>query len=145
MSSHAPIVEYVMVWEVYVLNCLHRFAFCKAGGSERICPPGMNINDPCPESATDCYHCPSHRDCYVPCTESEWGSWIYSHGSSYHDMAFCERFPRLPANVLHRENGQSWVYLAQTGKSEVSRHNFDNIFSSFVTIFQILTGVCQIS
>jgi hypothetical protein len=56
-------------------------------------------------------------------------------------MAFCERFPRLPADVTHQENGHPWAYLAQAGKSTVSRHNFDDIFTSFVTIFQILTGV----
>jgi hypothetical protein len=111
-----------------------RFAFCDVPGSHAVCPPGMNKNEPCVEEG-GCYHCPAHRDCYLSCSEVEWGSWIDVPGSPYNGKAFCERFPR---GALQAE--EQWQFLAQTGKSNVLRHNFDTVFSSIVTIFQILTG-----
>jgi hypothetical protein len=112
-----------------------RFSFCDAPGAEAACPPGMSKNDPCLEDG-GCYQCPSHRDCYLPCTEAQWGQWISAPGSAYNDKAFCERFPRGP---LSAEG--AWEFMARTGKSHIIRHNFDTVYSSIVTIFQILTGV----
>jgi hypothetical protein len=117
------------------LRC--RFAFCEVAGSEALCPPGMNINDPCDEPG-GCYSCPAHRDCYIPCLAQQWGKWIRAPGSPYNDMAFCERFPRTSDSSV---TPMKWSYMAQTGKSSVARHNFDTMYSSVISIFQILTGV----
>ena len=62
-------------------------------------------------------------------------------GSPYNGHAFCERFPRVPADQAAPPPAEGWTYLGQTGKADVSRHNFDTIFTSVITIFQILTGV----
>eukprot|EP00803_Ostreobium_quekettii_P004183 evm.model.scf_87.8 EVM.evm.TU.scf_87.8 scf_87:120717-129538(-) len=103
----------------------YKFTFCDAvEGSSPQCPPGL-------EPLKDC---PSHFDCYLPCSEAEVGTWTEAPGSPYNDRGLCERFPRSggdPASVQ---------YLAQVGKSTVSRHNFDTIYWSVITIFQILTG-----
>jgi hypothetical protein len=121
-----------------------RFEFCAAEKSEPWCPPGMNINEGCPDDSSACHSCPAHRDCYVACSESEWGTWVSVEGSSYNDLAFCERFPYLDT-AAPGAPGDSDVYAAQTGKAIISRHNFDNIYWSVITIFQILTGLllCQ--
>jgi hypothetical protein len=116
-----------------------RFAFCEAAESTQMCPPGMNTNDACLPEDHSCYRCPSHRDCYTVCTEEQWGSWITVERSPYNSKAFCERFPRLTINQAPPPDG--WTYLAQTGKADVARANFDTIFSSVITIFQILTGM----
>lgn len=115
---------------------LCRFVFCNVPDSQPVCPQGMNKNDPCLEDS-GCYNCPAYRDCYLACSESQWGTWISAPGSAYNDKAFCERFPRVSVAVDDTE----WQFLAQTGKSYVVRHNFDTVYSSIVTIFQILTGV----
>ena len=104
----------------------------------------MNQYDSCSDGSTSCYQCPAHRDCYQPCSAAQWGSWIPAAGSPYNDQAYCERFPRTDADAqLPPAPHESWTYLAQTGKAVVARHNFDNIYSSTITIFQILTGVLQ--
>ena len=119
-------------------RCLCRLVFCDIDGAEPVCPPGMGIGDACLDG-DGCIPCPEHRDCYVQCSEEQFGSWIPVFGSPYNDQAFCERFPRnLPAPI--DAVSASWVYLAQAGHSSVARHNFDNIYNSIITIFQILTG-----
>ena len=115
-----------------------RFDFCSAEGAQQLCPPGMNVAEDCPLGAEDCYECPAHRDCYVKCSEQHWGAWIQVPGSPYNDAAFCERFPRADSGAAPPAEG--WTYLAQAGKAEVPRTNFDSIFNAVVTIFQILTG-----
>lgn len=141
-------------WVVNACSHACRFAFCEVEESFQTCPPGMNVNDDCPIGDPNCYSCPAHRDCYVPCSEQDWGSWIPAPGSPYNGHAFCERFPRADASLssplgweFEGEGDEGslpqayeWTFLAQAGKSSVSRHNFDNIFTSVVTIFQILTG-----
>jgi hypothetical protein len=117
---------------------LCRFDSCEAEGSFQACPPGMNQYEECPAGVPECYSCPSHRDCYVGCDEEQWGRWFRVPGSPYNEMAFCERFPRLDPSQGPPPEG--WAYLAQAGKAVVPRTNFDNIYSSIVTIFQILTG-----
>lgn len=144
MSSHNLLphwnhaAELVMVFlhiRILIVLCC-RFGFCDVPGSQAVCPPGMNKNDPCLEDG-GCYQCPAHRDCYLSCSEAQWGSWFSVPGSAYNDKAFCERFPRGSAETVDTQ----WEFLAQTGKSNVVRHNFDTVYSSIVTIFQILTGV----
>lgn len=99
----------------------------------------MNTYDDCLAGVDSCYSCPSHRDCYTSCSEQQWGTWFEVEGSPYNNQAFCERFPRTPTDAAPPPEG--WTYLAQTGKAEVARANFDTIYSSIITIFQILTGV----
>jgi hypothetical protein len=100
----------------------------------------MNVNDACPAGSTSCHRCPAHRDCYRACNEAEWGTWVAAVGSPYNDLGFCERFPYVPVAEAASFQG-TFVYAAQTGKAVVARHNFDNIFWSVITIFQILTGM----
>eukprot|EP00892_Ulva_mutabilis_P001295 jgi/Ulvmu1/11166/UM072_0002.1 len=110
----------------------HKFIFCDVEAAEPLCPPGMSMGDGC-LSSDGCVPCPAHRDCYVRCSEEQYGSWISVLGSPYNDRAFCERFPRHPGAA-------PLEYWAQAGHSNTARHNFDNIYSSIITIFQILTG-----
>ncbi|KAK3250718.1 Caveolin-2 [Cymbomonas tetramitiformis] len=77
----------------------------------------------CPEGEQD--RCPSHRDCYVECEVAQVGEWI-------EDTGLCVAYPV--------EQTEKTDYLVRVGPSDVPRHNFDNIFWSFITIFQILTG-----
>lgn len=118
---------------------MRRFVFCDIDGAEPLCPPGMGIVDSC-SAADGCTPCPEHRDCYVRCTEESYGSWIPVIGSPYNDKAFCERFPRHTSGDVD-PNTMPWEYFAQAGHSLTARHNFDNIYNSIITIFQILTGV----
>ena len=55
-------------------------------------------------------------------------------GSPYNGLAYCERFPRGPAGAAPAPQ-----YWAQVGAAVVARSNFDDIGSSLLTIFQILT------
>jgi hypothetical protein len=118
---------------IVTLRC--RFEFCEVEGGKPLCPIG---EDGGPLASG--YECPSHRDCFVSCTEAQWGSWIAAPGSPYNGQAFCERFPRVDASTIVPPEGMQWKYHAQAGKARVSRHNFDTIFTSVITIFQILTG-----
>lgn len=117
---------------------LCRFIFCDIEGTEPLCPPGMGLADSC-SVANGCTPCPVHRDCYTRCSGDQFGSWIPLVGSPYNDMAFCERFPRHISADADPET-VSWEYFAQAGHSNIARHNFDNIYNSIITIFQILTG-----
>lgn len=103
----------------------HQFQFCdKVEGSRATCPPGMDaLKD-----------CPAHFDCYISCSAEQVSMWITALGSPYNDLAYCEKFPR------DSQNEDEGVYLANVGKSTVSRHNFDTMLWSTITVFQILTG-----
>lgn len=58
-------------------------------------------------------------------------------GSPYGGMALCETFPR-DYNASNPNNDQSWpIHLAQVGKADVPRANFDDMFTSMITIFQV--------
>jgi len=60
------------------LSQLFGFAnvFCNhIEGGKQACPPGMD--------------CPSHRDCYVPCTESLKGQWFEVNGHVFHRVHVC--------------------------------------------------------
>lgn len=103
----------------------YQFQFCdKVEGSRAVCPPGM---DPLKD-------CPTHFDCYIACSAEHMSTWFTAPGSPYNDLAFCEKFSRV------MENEDEAVYLAHVGKSSVSRHNFDTMLWSIITVFQILTG-----
>jgi hypothetical protein len=43
----------------------HKFSSCDVEGAQELCPPGMQRSE-----------CPSYPDCYVPCSESQVGSWF---------------------------------------------------------------------
>ncbi|KAG1680114.1 hypothetical protein FOA52_000227 [Chlamydomonas sp. UWO 241] len=76
--------------------------------------------------------CPSHWDCYVPCTVAQVGTWFNVPGSPYGDQAFCA------VEVAGAAGGVSSNW-AQVGKSVVPSTNFDSFWRSFLTLFQILT------
>jgi len=103
-------------------------------------PPG--VAPICPEGES----CPKHRDCYAPCTEADlsinsgWMEWPESGAAG-----LCVKYPIDYSNKTILEFGDEVnvdqiEYLARLGKVYVPRHNFDDIFWSVVTIFQILTG-----
>eukprot|EP00899_Mesostigma_viride_P019380 jgi/Mesvir1/27443/Mv07229-RA.2 len=101
----------------------YEFAFCDVGGKP-MCPPGET--------------CLGHLDCYEPCTPDQVGQYDPG-GTGAFPGGFCERYP------------MSWVegdpeppggvkYLTFVTHSYVPRANFDDIYWSIITIFQVLTG-----
>ncbi|CAG9459996.1 unnamed protein product [Pedinophyceae sp. YPF-701] len=102
----------------------YKFTDCEADGALPRCPLGMTTGGNFAEN------CPRHRFCYVECAAEQVGTFVDAPGSAYNGRAYCEAFT----------DGVSTEYLAQTGDAEVARHNFDNIYWSVLTIFQILTG-----
>ena len=107
----------------------YKFYFCDYTGvdAEALCPPGVDPN-----------LCPGHRDCYVRCDSSDIGQWLDVEGSKYNELAQCLQYPPGDEATFWQEDGvECW---AKVGWSDVARHNFDNIYWSVITIFQILTG-----
>ena len=109
----------------------YQFAFCDyVDDAKAICPPYDET-------------CPNNRDCYISCLPEQNGKWIVAEGSKFNDQALCLSYPPPGFEfLLARPDGQMapYTYLAKVGTSDVSRHNFNNIYWSTVTIFQILTG-----
>ena len=108
----------------------YKFYFCDYTDvpAEALCPPGV-----------DPKLCPGHRDCYVRCDQADVGSWLDVEGSKYNEMAQCLQYPAGSEELTcWADSGvECW---AKVGWSHVARHNFDNIYWSVITIFQILTG-----
>ena len=107
----------------------YKFYFCDYTGvdAEALCPPGVDPS-----------LCPGHRDCYVRCDSSDIGQWLDVEGSKYNELAQCLQYPPGDEATCWQEDGvECW---AKVGWSDVARHNFDNIYWSVITIFQILTG-----
>ncbi|GIL93482.1 hypothetical protein Vretifemale_20877, partial [Volvox reticuliferus] len=77
--------------------------------------------------------CPNHFYCYLPCSDSQNGTWVDAPGSFYNGLAYCEHF------CASAEEG-GCEYLAMVGKSQVPRANFDNLLWAMFTVFQLLTG-----
>ena len=101
--------------------------------AKSICPPGKA-------------GCPDHYDCYVPCTDTDLfnttGRFMTVEGSRYNSMAKCELYCSDGTSSCQQTEcafagAECW---AEVGRSEVARYNFDNIFSSIISIFQVLTG-----
>eukprot|EP00198_Chlamydomonas_reinhardtii_P012138 XP_001701475.1 voltage-gated Ca2+ channel, alpha subunit [Chlamydomonas reinhardtii] len=117
----------------------YKFMFCDyVEGAAPTCPLGWNVWGQCPD----------HFHCYLPCMSADYGSWVNATGSFYNDLAYCERFcandqaaAAADANATSPDVAAAGgcEYLAMVGKSEVPRANFDNIFWSMYTVFQILT------
>ena len=108
-------------------------------GAAPTCPLGWNVWGQCPD----------HFHCYLPCTSADYGSWVNATGSFYNDLAYCERFcandqaaAAADANATSPDVAAAGgcEYLANVGKSEVPRANFDNIFWALFSVFQVLTG-----
>ena len=104
----------------------YRFAFCDfVDDSEYMCPPGQ----------TDC---PGHRNCFVKCEHGQVGTWLDVDGAKFNNQALCAQYPAGAGGECWKDSGvECW---ADVGYSTISRHNFDNIFTSTITIFQILAG-----
>ena len=107
----------------------YEFIFCDGygiEGSQKDCPAGMNGV------------CPKHFDCYAPCTAAEVNKWV-TFGDSAGGM--CKLYSGEKWNPKDRTNSHvDAEYLVWLGRSDYARHNFDDIYWSFITIFQILTG-----
>mmetsp|Transcript_6417 Transcript_6417/g.22602 ORF Transcript_6417/g.22602 Transcript_6417/m.22602 type:complete len:1664 (+) Transcript_6417:339-5330(+) len=99
----------------------YAFVYCDETGVD-------GAGDMCPDGAIDC---PKHEDCYVYCSPPELNSWVTYPGSAVHG-GMCLKYDE-------KDDG-SYKLLARISKSAYPRHNFDDIYWSFITIFQILTG-----
>ncbi|KAG2495837.1 hypothetical protein HYH03_006076 [Edaphochlamys debaryana] len=119
----------------------YRFMFCSyVEGAAPVCPPGEAVWG----------QCPNHFDCYLPCAPADLDAWVEAPGSAYNDLAYCQIFCATPqAQALAAAGNASDAdvaaaggcsYLAQVGKSQVPRANFDNLFWGLYTVFQLLTG-----
>ena len=101
----------------------YKFIFCdsyETEGAEPMCPPGVRSQD-----------CPKRRDCYADCAAPQVDQWItFASGASGPCTAYGDA-----ANP---------TYLARLGRSDQARHNFDDIFWAFVTIFQAGGGWASI-
>ena len=112
----------------------YKFAFCDyVESAKQVCPPGV----------TDC---PRHFDCYLKCNENDLftntGTFMTVPNSRYNGMAKCEKYC-TGENCMSSScwtNSSSSECWAEVGYSDVARHNFDDIYSSFITIYQVLTG-----
>uniref|UniRef100_A0A7S1XCD4 Voltage-gated ion channel superfamily n=1 Tax=Tetraselmis chuii TaxID=63592 RepID=A0A7S1XCD4_9CHLO len=118
----------------------------------------------CPEDNTDTPMfelCPSHFRCYISCKQEEEGTWLlvpdrFDGGTSqFFDQALCEakefawdgkhsldleHSPHYPPETVPDPVPVRTHYVALVGDSDLARHHFDDIYMSFITIFQILTG-----
>ncbi|KAG2451635.1 hypothetical protein HYH02_003415 [Chlamydomonas schloesseri] len=118
----------------------YKFMFCDyVEGAAPVCPLGWDVWG----------QCPNHFYCYLPCTDADYGTWINATGSNYNDLAYCERFcandqaaAAADVNSTSPEVAAAGgcEYLAQVGKPDVPRANFDNIFWALFSVFQVLTG-----
>ena len=111
----------------------YEFVFCdeygldEAGGARATCPAGL----------TDV--CPKHFDCYAPCDASLVGQWVTFDDSGAGGL--CQRYSGAKWDPTTREDKEvDDEYLVLLGRGGNARHNFDDIFWSFITIFQVLTG-----
>ena len=111
----------------------YEFVFCTEygldvdGGAKSTCPAGM-IDE-----------CPKHFDCYAPCDASLVGQWVTFDDSGAGGL--CQMYSGDKFNPSTRTTEHvNAEYLARLGRGHNARHNFDDIFWSFVTIFQVLTG-----
>ena len=112
----------------------YKFKSCDfVEGAKSTCPPGAR-------------DCPDHYDCYVPCLDSDLfattGSFMEVENSRYNGAAKCERFcgeGTSSCDALPCEHANV-TCLAEVGHADVMRYNFDDIFSSIISIFQVLTG-----
>ena len=112
-----------------------KFYFCEfVENAEAVCPPGQKDV------------CPKHYDCYVKCYDDNLynttGSYMAIEASRYNDQARCDKYCVLGGDAC---DGSCWSAAgiecwAKVGHCDISRHNFDDIYTSIVTIFQVLTG-----
>ena len=112
----------------------YKFKNCEfVEGAKSMCPPGK-------------LGCPNHYDCYVPCQDTDLfsvtGNFMEVDGSRYNGMAKCEKYCEDGTMdcMLTSCASPTTECLAEVGHSEVARYNFDDIFSSIISIFQVLTG-----
>ena len=99
----------------------YKFIFCdsyEVMDASPTCPPGMAAEA-----------CPNRRDCYAPCSATQANQWVVFNENTG-AMGPCAAYGEASAPT----------YLARLGESDQPRHNFDDIFWAFVTIFQVLTG-----
>jgi len=107
-----------------------QFIFCDHIGledAEKQCPAGLADT------------CPKHFDCYVPCEKSLVGEWVEFTEAGFGGL--CKKYSGDKWNIdLRVDEFVEEEHLVWLSKSEYARHNFDSIFWSIITIFQILTG-----
>eukprot|EP00951_Prasinocladus_malaysianus_P002849 scaffold20217_cov44-Prasinocladus_malaysianus.AAC.1 len=125
------------------------------------CDPYPGAFKLCPEDDTDTPMfelCPSHFRCYMSCSPDQVDQWVHvsvledDATSQFFDQALCERktflwdakhSPERPEPPSTSQGNTSQVadhFVALMGESDIMRHHFDDIYISFITIFQILTG-----
>lgn len=108
----------------------YEFIFCDGVGLDEAvkqCPAGLADT------------CPKHFDCYAPCNKDLVGQWVDFTDAGVGGL--CKEYSGPKWNIKERKNEQvDEEYLVWLSKSEYARHNFDSIYWSIITIFQILTG-----
>ena len=123
------------------------------------CDPYPNSYKLCPEDTSEpgvevFMKCPSHFRCYMTCDSSLENQWFHVHEladeatSQFFDQAFCEKKTFVWDSVHSPEMrsppdsslDNTTHFVALVGESDLARHHFDDIYMSFITIFQILTG-----
>ena len=130
MSSLAGMLMlFIFIFDLLGMQLFgYKFIFCDwygVAGAEPLCPPGVGSSA-----------CPKRRDCYAPCDATQAGAWV-----TYGDPGFGDVTAQGPcAAYVGDGDGDETTYLARLGPSDQPRHNFDDIFWAFVTIFQVLTG-----
>ena len=130
MSSLAGMLMlFIFIFDLLGMQLFgYKFIFCDSygvAGAEPLCPPGVGSSA-----------CPKRRDCYAPCDATQAGAWV-----TYGDPGFGDVTAQGPcAAYVGDGDGDETTYLARLGPSDQPRHNFDDIFWAFVTIFQVLTG-----
>ena len=123
MSSLAGmLLLFIFIFDLLGMQLFgYKFIFCDSydvSDASPRCPPGIASES-----------CPNRRDCYAPCSAAQANQWVvFNEGTGA--MGPCAAYGEASAPT----------YLARLGESDQPRHNFDDIFWAFVTIFQVLTG-----
>jgi len=106
----------------------YMFIFCEFTGIDdatSTCPYGED--------------CPSHPDCYVPCdAATQGGLWVDYLSNEL--GSFGEPSAGGMCRTYTDDETGDVQSLVKLGYSYYPRHNFDDIYWSVITIFQILTG-----
>lgn len=119
-SLSGMLVLFIFIFDLLGMQMFgYEFVFCdsyEVEGAEPTCPLGIASSA-----------CPKRRDCYAPCAAAQKDSWMtYASGAQGPCVMYTD--------------GATTNYLARLGRSDQPRHNFDDIYWGFVTIFQVLTG-----
>lgn len=109
----------------------YKLDVCSVGN--QVCPNGISLSD-----------CPDHLNCYVDCSELEFGTWIDVNGSPYNNQAYCEAFgSNITYSLVNGTRtytfGNDTQFIAQVGLPSITNPNYDSLYNAFLAMFVILT------